>query len=72
MIPTLILNPAVVLTEVDKASIVFKKFSDDNILDNLKDAIEWALENDEDVIYCVTSCTNKKIAAITNLEGTIF
>lgn len=71
MIPTLILSPAVVLTEVDKASIVVKQFSDDNILNNLKHAIDWALLNDEDVIYCIASETGKKIVDITNFEDTM-
>lgn len=72
MIPTIILNPHIGLAEVDKASIVVKQSSDDNILDNLKHAIGWALENDEDVIYCITSETSKNITDITNLEEMIY
>ncbi|WP_400262941.1 glycosyltransferase family A protein [Sphingobacterium sp. SG20118] len=71
MIPTLILNSNIVLTEVDKASIVVEQFKNGTILDNLKHAIEWALENDEDVIYCISSETSKMLNDIPNLEETM-
>ncbi|HCU46059.1 MAG TPA: hypothetical protein DF610_15475, partial [Sphingobacterium sp.] len=72
MIPAIILSANIVQTEVDEASIVVKQFSDGSILDNLKNAIEWALENDEDVIYCIATETIKRIADIPNLEETLF
>lgn len=72
MIPTVILNTDIVLAGNNKANVFVSQFRNKNILLNLKSVIEWALDTEEDVIYCICDITDVRIEDIQNLEELIY
>ncbi|WP_343570658.1 glycosyltransferase family A protein [Sphingobacterium sp.] len=72
MIPTIILNTDININKFQDVYKLISHFKSKSIIQNLKNAIKWAVKNDEDAIYCICSDTEKQIEGITELEDLIY
>lgn len=72
MVPTLILNSDVNIEEFKDSLELTQQFDSENIIENINNAIEWAIRNNEDVIYCVCTETKKRIEFIPSLADLIY
>lgn len=70
MIPTIFINQQINQKENTSRSII--KLTSDCIFQNLLTAIDWAIENDEDVIYCISYESKVRIENLKNINELIY